>query len=299
MSKFRRWSSQRRRTTKLNTLRSLWDHARRVVVVVKPERTETGGYSRYYLVTNLPKAEYPGADYGCYVWAPGQGGDAPGRDEGGRGLHVFCPPRPVPNRTIATDHPARGTDRTGSVWHRACAKCCHASDSHVGIPVDAYWAQRLAQCAGASAARPCLAIGDVPSSIEADTTAMPQKGLVKPAPAALPGQPAESLALPCAAPQDRESAAGVNRSGGAGNSTGGETPRGYGAPSRYGAAIQRHTGTKAPSCGCARGRRRRPTGWAAPCSRLGHRPWLTRQRHHRCAAAGAAYAHPYLQGSES
>ena len=36
----------------------LWDHARRVVVVVKPERTETGGYSRYYLVTNLPKAEY-------------------------------------------------------------------------------------------------------------------------------------------------------------------------------------------------------------------------------------------------
>ena len=39
-----------------------WDHARRVVVVVKPERTETGGYSRYYLVTNLPKAEYPGAD---------------------------------------------------------------------------------------------------------------------------------------------------------------------------------------------------------------------------------------------
>ena len=38
-----------------------WDHARRVVVVVKPERTETG-YCRYYLVTNLPKAEHPGAD---------------------------------------------------------------------------------------------------------------------------------------------------------------------------------------------------------------------------------------------
>ena len=60
--------------------------------------------------------------------------------------------------------------------------------------------------------------------------------------------------------------------GGAGNSTGGETPRGYGAPSRYGAAIQRHTGTKAPSCGCARGRRRRPTGGLrpAPASGIAH-----------------------------
>ena len=31
-----------------------WDHARRVVVVVKPERTESG-YSRYYLVTSFRK----------------------------------------------------------------------------------------------------------------------------------------------------------------------------------------------------------------------------------------------------
>ena len=36
-----------------------WDHARRVVVVVKPERT-LFGYSRYYLVTSLSKAEYSG-----------------------------------------------------------------------------------------------------------------------------------------------------------------------------------------------------------------------------------------------
>ena len=36
-----------------------WDHARRVVVVVKPKRT-LFGYSRYYLVTSLPKATNPG-----------------------------------------------------------------------------------------------------------------------------------------------------------------------------------------------------------------------------------------------
>ena len=55
------------------------------------------------------------------------------------------------------------------------------------------------------------ALGDSPSSVEEDTAAMPQECLVKPVPAALPWPPAESLTLPCAAPQNRESAAGVNR----------------------------------------------------------------------------------------
>ena len=48
---------------------------------------------------------------------------------------------------------------------------------------------------------------------KATMATMPQECLVKPAPAALPGPPAGSLTLPCAAPQNMESVAGVNRPG--------------------------------------------------------------------------------------
>ena len=194
----------------------LWDHARRVVVVVKPERTETGGYSRYYLVTNLPKAEYPGADMAVMYGRRGKAEMHQGEMKAAAvSMSLSSSPRAKShyrNRIIQREEQEEQTEQAASGTVRA------QNAAMLQILMLVYQFLHIGRSVwhsapGASAARPCLAIGDVPSSIEADTTAMPQEGLVKPAPAALPGQPAESLALPCAAPQDRESAAGVNRSG--------------------------------------------------------------------------------------
>ena len=192
-----------------------WDHARRVVVVVKPERTETG-YSRYYLVTSLPKAEHPGADLAVLYGRRGKAEMHQGEMKAAAvSMSLSSPPRAKShyrNRIIQREEQTAQTEQAASGTVRA------QNAAMLQILMLVYQLLHIGRSVwhsvpGASAARPCLAIGDIPSSIEVDTAAMPQEGLIKPAPAALPGQPAESLALPCAAPQDRESAAGVNRSG--------------------------------------------------------------------------------------
>ena len=53
-------------------------------------------------------------------------------------------------------------------------------------------------------------------------------------------------------------------------------------------AARRH-GSEGPIL-LLRPRAQQATGWAAPCSRLGHHPLLTRQRYDRCATAGTASA---------
>ena len=148
------------------------DHARRVVAVVfKPERTLFGS-SRYYLVTSLSKAECSGVDLATMYERRSKAEIHQGKMKAAAGfMSLSSSPRAKShyrNRIIKREEQTEQAEQTASGAVRA------QNAAMLQIFMLVYQLLHVGRSVpGVSAARPCPAISDVPSSVDADTAAMP------------------------------------------------------------------------------------------------------------------------------